>query len=589
MVYSSGWLDMPDAGGCAVNGCKGVRWGADKWCIAHLDELSLHNVLDGLEPGADVDARGVRFTAELLERLLAAMRDPGTGVTRIGTASFRDACFAEGALFERVEFQGKAVFLDASFSGPARFKDTQFDDRAWFEGAQFSGMAVFNGALFSSEAFFTRANFRLIAWFQNTRFTTNVWFSEARFSGMKISESDRHPRSADFTGAQFSGMTEFQNVRFGGDAQFSQVRFDHGPMISGVQVSGDLDFGQAQFADCDRLGPAAVAGTLQLGRAQFGSATQVEAAAAAMFCPHAVFERHASLLLRYALVVLDDVIVGEPLTVAAAESLNPLGQNTPLDEAVISKPPSDVRPRLLSLAGVDCSKLVITDADLSSCHFAGALHLDQLRLEGNCRFAGPPRRWAFAWRWPPAWRWTRRQILAEESPWRASQPIAPDWPPPRSPFSPPLQPERLAALYRQLRKAQEDAKNEPGAADFYYGEMEMRRHASTASTGERILLFLYWLTAGYGLRATRALAFLGALIITTTALLTAYGLSGPAAENAFPARLNQAVLITLNSIVFRAAGQPLTTPGAYIEMAARFTGPALLALGILALRNRVKR
>lgn len=117
----------------------------------------------------------------------------------------------------------------------------------------------------------------------------------------------------------------------------------------------------------------------------------------------------------------------------------------------------------------------------------------------------------------------------------------------------------------------------------------MRRHASTASSGERILLFLYWLTAGYGLRAIRARAFLGALIIITTALLTGYDLSGPTASYAVPARLNQAVLITLNSAVFRSAGQPLTTPGAYIEMAARFTGPALLALGILALRNRVKR
>ena len=591
MVYWSGWLDMPDAGGCGVSGCRGVRWGSDKWCIAHLDEPILQNVLDELEPGADVDARGVRFTSELLERLLAALRDPGTAVAHIGTASFRGACF-EGAVFDGVKFQGKALFLDALFGGPARFKDTQFDDRVWFEGTQFSGVAVFDGAFFSSEAFFSRTNFALTAWFQNTRFASNAWFSDAHFGGMKINESDRQPGSADFTGAQFSGVTEFQNARFGGDVRFSQAHFDHGPMISGVQVNGDLDFGQAQFADCDRLGPAAVAGTLHLGRARFDSVTQVETAATAVLCPHAVFERHASLLLRYALVLLDDVIAGEPLTVAAAESLNPLGQGTPLDDAVIGKPPDDARPRLLSLAGVDCSKLVVTDADLSRCHFAGALHLDRLRLEGNCRFAGPPRQWALAWRWPPAWRWTRRQILAEESSWRASQPIARSWPPPRPPFNPPrpqLQPERLAALYRQLRKAQEDAKNEPGAADFYYGEMEMRRHASTASTGERILLFLYWLTAGYGLRATRALAFLGSLIITTTAVLAAYGLSGPAAEYALPARLNQAAQITLNAIVFRAAGQPLTTPGAYIEMIARFTGPALLALAILALRNRVKR
>ena len=39
-----------------------------------------------------------------------------------------------------------------------------------------------------------------------------------------------------------------------------------------------------------------------------------------------------------------------------------------------------------------------------------------------------------------------------------------------------LTPGVIAGLYRALRKGREDAKDEPGAADFYYGEMEMRRH-----------------------------------------------------------------------------------------------------------------
>ncbi|MGW2620713.1 hypothetical protein [Streptomyces sp. NPDC001500] len=36
-------------------------------------------------------------------------------------------------------------------------------------------------------------------------------------------------------------------------------------------------------------------------------------------------------------------------------------------------------------------------------------------------------------------------------------------------------PTQLAPVYRALRKAFEGRKNEPGAADFSYGEMEMRR------------------------------------------------------------------------------------------------------------------
>ncbi|MER8193420.1 hypothetical protein ABTY00_05530 [Streptomyces microflavus] len=68
-------------------------------------------------------------------------------------------------------------------------------------------------------------------------------------------------------------------------------------------------------------------------------------------------------------------------------------------------------------------------------------------------------------------------------------------------------PEDVAALYRQLRKGFEDGKNEPGAAGFYYGEYEMRRHDTTgAAKGEHLLLRGYWLLSGYVLRASRAFA-----------------------------------------------------------------------------------
>jgi hypothetical protein len=79
-------------------------------------------------------------------------------------------------------------------------------------------------------------------------------------------------------------------------------------------------------------------------------------------------------------------------------------------------------------------------------------------------------------------------------------------------------------LYRALRKGREDTKDEPGAADFYYGEMEMRRLArrpvnpigagriGAASRGrvERWILTAYWLV--YGLRAWRAVA--GLAVVT---------------------------------------------------------------------------
>lgn len=54
-----------------------------------------------------------------------------------------------------------------------------------------------------------------------------------------------------------------------------------------------------------------------------------------------------------------------------------------------------------------------------------------------------------------------------------------------------MTPGRLAAPYRALRKAQEDSKNEPGAADFYYGEMELRRLDPQTPWAERVVLWPY--------------------------------------------------------------------------------------------------
>jgi hypothetical protein len=98
----------------------------------------------------------------------------------------------------------------------------------------------------------------------------------------------------------------------------------------------------------------------------------------------------------------------------------------------------------------------------------------------------------------------------------------------------PTAPE-IAGIYRDLRKGREDAKDEPGAADFY-GETEMRRLAARGSRHQRNdggrakgrlpswpkrrLLDAYWAVSGYGLRAWRALTALTILLVGCAALLT---------------------------------------------------------------------
>src|SRR5262249_53534382 len=103
-------------------------------------------------------------------------------------------------------------------------------------------------------------------------------------------------------------------------------------------------------------------------------------------------------------------------------------------------------------------------------------------------------------------------VLAEEHHWQATRPSPrylsderyarfTRWAAPADRWTPAPEgidvvgPNRLKALYRQLRKALEDARDEPGPADFYYGEMEMRG-AEAGRRGERLLLWFYWASSG---------------------------------------------------------------------------------------------
>jgi hypothetical protein len=321
--------------------------------------------------------------------------------------------------------------------------------------------------------------------------------------------------------------------------------------------------------------------------------------------------------------------VDQPFAIADADA-SARSHSQPMDEnRILSRvleeravPDDPWMPSLSSLRGMDAFNLSVTDVDLSQCRFAGARLLDQIRLEGRCIFDHPPRGLRVGWAWSPVWRWSSRQSLAEERIWRSSTPKHSGWAADRSSEPAELRPERLAGLYRQLRKALEDAKNEPGAADFYYGEMEMRRHARTTPTAERGIIWLYWLISGYGLRALRSLAALVIVGVAATIVLVGWGLAAstppqhlsgtvttsphnpariegmlsttksqppPASQRWTSQRTRTAAQVTLESIVFRNTAQPLTVVGNWITIAIRILGPVLLALSLLAVRNRVKR
>jgi uncharacterized protein YjbI with pentapeptide repeats len=591
-------------------GCRGIRVTGHAACLAHLDDIGRTAYLSALHPGADIDHRGTPFTQGLLGQLLDAVRSPDTRVPRLGNAWFDRSSFTGHAGFGEATFTGHAGFGGVSFAGHADFRRVTFTDRADFDWVSFAGHADFRRVTFTDRASFRRASFAGHADFRRITFTDRASFRSARFTQDADFDGATFSRDAEFNEAFFAGLTVFTEATFAGDAGFG-----------GVTFTGDVGFLNGRFESASALGPMACGGVLDLRRVVFGAPVTVEAAASKVWLQRARWECPAALGLRYADVDLSGAVLEYPLTLTAEPARF---RNGMLEEVLAS---GDKRVRAVSVSGVDCAHLTLTDVDLSGCRFAGAVHLDQLRLDGPVGFSRPPAGWRR--RGPLPLRWSRRQVLIEEHHWRAAarppapgEPVSTDaWQP--GPYHPDREctpgPRALAAVYRQLRKALEDGKNEPDAADFYYGEMEMRRHDPTRPHAERAVLAAYWAFSGYGLRASRALTWLGVTMIATVLALMLWGLptstpepeftghqtgpdislttttpdpanpTGPLLQRLTTERFEKGLRVVINSVVFRSSGQDLTTTGTYTEMASRFTEPILLGLALLAIRARVKR
>ncbi|MGW7530490.1 pentapeptide repeat-containing protein [Streptomyces sp. NPDC054783] len=609
-------------------GCRGAKLSGYAACLAHLSDTDRSNYLAGLTPGADIDHGGTTFTESLLISLLDALRDPTTRKVHVGSARFDGAQFSAVAPFAAVRFSGDASFDEAQFSGPAGFIDVRFSGDASFDEArffgdasfddvQFSSRTSFNGAQFSGEAEFGRARFSGDAHFVEARFGGRAGFIATQFSGFALFDEARFSDAAWFGGAEFLGAAMFGRTLFSGDAGFDGVRF-----------CDNVIFGDAHFRAMSWFGPFVCGKTVDLSGAVFEAPVSLEIAAREVHCVRTRWQATATVRLRYTTVDLSHAVLSAPVAITAHPARFTISNTTMIEDLLTGV----AGVRVASVQGVDATHLVLTDTDLTDCLFSGAFHLDQLRLEGRCIFATAPVGLHRRAIWPV--RWTRRRVLAEEHHWRAQQahqpvPVAgqtssslsrawrtgPHHPDPD--LTP--DPEDVAAIYRQLRKAFEDGKNEPGAADFYYGEMEMRRHDRTGTPpGERGLLFGYWLLSGYGLRSSRALSWLLAAMSLTVLLLMGFGLPthdpdpattgilhgseislttstpDPALHEVWSqrmtwARAEKATRVAVNSVVFRSSGQNLTTAGTYVEMASRLLEPTLLALAALAVRGRIKR
>jgi uncharacterized protein YjbI with pentapeptide repeats len=540
------------------------------------------------------------------------------GATFQHDAEFYGAVFQDDARFENTTFHGNAVFDVATIEGDARFggisvaHDLRFfgasvEDRAWFDGANLQGAARFDEATFQTGVSFDWTTFIRYATFNKAYVHGNARFNEATFNGSAIFDEVAFAGDVIFDRAAFKGDVKFGEVTFSGDAIFPGVTFESDADFGRANFEGDTvfafaifrqmaDFRGAAFERARDFGPMLVEGTLDLDDSLFAEPARIEVSTAQLRCRRAQFHAGVLFRLRWARVLLDDTDLSAPSLLTGVPPLV-AGRLAVQEERIVRVWEHEgaekiaEQPKLLSLQRANVAGLGLGSVDLAACRFAGAHNLDKLRLEADVAFGVSPARVG----------WESRQVIAEESAWRASQlrhgPWADPWWPDWTGLEKPTELDSLAVagLYRSLRKGREDSKDEPGAADFYYGEMEMRRRAGKdvydsrsdpRGRVDRDVLTAYWLVCGYGLRAWRAVAWLAAVTAVIALAFHLVGFTLPPR----PASYWTSLLYSFRSTISLTDNDVKLTPwGQLLQALLRLTGPVLLGLALLALRGRVKR
>lgn len=202
---------------CAVDGCRGVRFGVDGQCLLHCSDEALEQLTATGPSAVDLDGRGVTFDQRSLARVLEAI--PLRGERRsIGSARFDEATFQHEVSFDGTTFSGPVSFSGARFLADIRFGGAAFAADVSFEEVTFAGQAWFVGTSFQGPVSFTAADFSGPAWFQRTTFAADTRFDLATFSGNVTFSAATFASVSSFTGAEFQSRAVFDKATFAGDS-----------------------------------------------------------------------------------------------------------------------------------------------------------------------------------------------------------------------------------------------------------------------------------------------------------------------------------------------------------------------------------
>jgi uncharacterized protein YjbI with pentapeptide repeats len=378
---------------------------------------------------------------------------------------------------------------------------------------------------------------------------------------------------ADFSGARFEAYVALTNVRVAGRMRFMGAVFDRDVDMTDVTCGPLLSLTRATFTGSVDLS-GIQADELDLRRVTFHHRVSLQLdEVGSIAVRRATFDRGVRIACATATRIdMIEVDLGAPSVLAAvAETIDRWRMKD--------------RPVLGRVLGTDLSLLRVSYVDLSRCSFTGAHNLNKFTVDDWHGWGKTPRSFWI----------THRVTLADEHRVRHGK----KWALPGDTAEAPSA-DSVQGDYHALRSMMQDRKDQRAASDFYYGEMEMRRmglsrslrgrlrlrrwRAAASAMGEWLLVLLYWLLSGYGQRAWRAFTTLGVVVVGASLALAHWGFK-------VPTGFGESLRFTLRSAtsVLRETSADLTAAGDWIELVVRLIAPLLLALGLFAIRDRVRR
>lgn len=379
--------------------------------------------------------------------------------------------------------------------------------------------------------------------------------------------------TADFSGAHFRAYTALRNVTVTNYVRLMGATFDRDVELADISCAATFSLARSTFTGSVDISGLSTP-NLDLRRVTFHHRVALHLDdVGTLGMRRATFDRGVRMSFANATRVdMIEVDLGAPSTLTAVAE-------------TVDQWRMDRRPVLTRTLGTDLSLLRLSYVDLKRCSFTGAHNLDHLTVDD----------W-HGWNTTPRSFWiTHRATLADEHRLRKGT----RWALPDDTAEAPST-DSVQGDYHALRSMMQDRKDQRAASDFYYGEMEMRRmglfrslrgrivlrrwRPALSALGEWLLVFLYWLLSGYGQRAWRAFTTLAVVVVAASIALAHWGFK-------VPTDFGSALRYTIRSAttVLRGTDADLTPTGDWIELGVRLIAPLLLALGLFAIRDRVRR